>query len=281
MDDPVVFSQFLQNTLGITTPRVLTEITNFSETFQELLSATDSDIDTFVKETHSSNSARTANQRVLIPAATITSLKCILFELRDRDMCIALPNLTILQHLDQNQLTIMKNNRRTALSMDAVRRNQKLPDMTVPKLTATNFEQFNTAFSAVVRRQMSLSGASLSYLLRDNAVGNYDVLWPTREDKLHNCLRFDGPIFKDDSESLYSLVVQHIGSTGVGSNIVNQYKISKNGRQCYIELKAHFHNTSYIENNAAAANKTLSECKYYGDRRTSLCSHRGAENNQI
>ena len=126
--------------------------------------------------------------------------------------------------------------------MDAVRRNQKLPDMTVPKLIATNFEQFNTAFSSVVQRQMSLSGASLSYLLRDDAVGNYDAHWPTREDKLHHCLRLDGSIFKDDSQSLYSLMVQRIGSTGVGSNIVNKFQISKNGRQCHVELKAHFQN---------------------------------------
>ena len=96
MDDPVIFLQFLQNTLGITTPRVSTEITNFAETFRELLAASDVVIDTFAKETHSSNLARTANQRVLIHVATDTVLKRILFELRDRDMCNSLPNLVTL-----------------------------------------------------------------------------------------------------------------------------------------------------------------------------------------
>ena len=267
MDDDNLFELFLQNTLSIANRRVRDEITNFVETFRDLLATTDADIDTFVKETHSSNSARPANAKILIPASSVKALKSLLFELRDRDKCNALPSAPILDNIDDAQLTVMKNNRRTALGIETMRKSQNLPDMAVPKLTSSNFETFNTAFSSAVRRQMSLAGVSLSYLLRDHDVGNYEALWLTREEKLQNCLKFEGPLFQDDTETLYTLLVQHIGTTGVGSNIVIKYKVTKDGRACYVELKRHFQNATYIENKATAANKVIAETKYYGDRR--------------
>ena len=267
MDDENLLEEFLRDTLSVQSRRVRDSITEFTPTFRDLLSTTDDDIDTFVKETHSSNSARAANQKILIPASAVTSLKSVLFELNDRDLCDALPNAATLQGINAAQLVTMKNNRRSAIQMVAMRRYQKLPDMQVPKLLSTNFEEFNTSFSSAVRRQVSLSGISLSYLLRDNIPANYDANWPTREDKLRHCLRFNGPIYEDDNESLYSFLVQHIGTIGVGSNIVNKYKTSKDGRACYLELTDHFKNDTYLENKATAANKSIVEAKYYGDRR--------------
>lgn len=207
MDDDNIFEVFLRDRLGLQNRRVRDAITEFITTFRDLLASTDEDIDTFVKETHSSNSARAANQKVLIPTSAVTSLKSVLFELRDRDKCDALPNAAALTGIDGAQLTLLKNNRRTSINMENMRKTQQLPDMTVPKLTNSNFETFNTSFQSAIRRQMSLSGVSLAYLLRDNEVGNYDSNWTTREDRLHGCLKFSGPIYKDDRESLYSLLV--------------------------------------------------------------------------
>ena len=126
MDDDNLFELFLQNTLSITTGRVRDEITSFVATFRDLLATTDNDIDTFVKETHNSNSARNANTKILIPASAVTSLKSLLFELQARDNCNALPNAAILANIDEAQLIAMKNNRRTAIGMETVRRSQKL-----------------------------------------------------------------------------------------------------------------------------------------------------------
>ena len=261
MDDKNLFEEFLRDTLRIQSRRVRDSITEFISTFRDLLSSADDDIYTFVKETHSSNSARAANQKILIPASAVTSLKSILFELNDRDMCDAFPTAAILRNINDAQLVTMKNNRRSAIQMVAMRRSQKLPDMQVPKLLSTNFEEFNTSFSSAVRRQVSLSGVSLSYLLRDNVPAHYEANWPTREEKLRHCLKFNGPIYDDDNQSLYSFLVQHIGTTGVGSNIVNTYKSSRN------DLVDHFKNDTYLENKATAANKSIVEAKYYGDRR--------------
>ena len=63
------------------------------------------------------------------------------------------------------------------------------------------------------------------------------------------------------------LLVQHIGTTGTGSNIVRKHQINKNGRSCYVEIKSHFQNASYKENLASAVENKIRDAKYYGDRR--------------
>ena len=63
------------------------------------------------------------------------------------------------------------------------------------------------------------------------------------------------------------MLVEHIGTTGWGSNLVIKHKRLKDGRRRYMELKSHFHNEAYKQNLLTAANKSLSEVKYYGERR--------------
>ena len=58
----------------------------------------------------------------------------------------------------------------------------KLPEVVVSKLTATNYEEFSTAFTAVVARTIGMNGLSLDYLML-KMIGNYMVAWPTRTDK--------------------------------------------------------------------------------------------------
>ena len=112
----------------------------------------------------------------------------------------------------------------------------KLPEVVVPKLTATNYEIFNTAFTAVVTRTIGMNGLPLDYLMRET-VGNYEVAWPTRTDKLKNCILFRGASFTQDRETLYSLYVQYVSTDGIGSNIINKHIRSKNGRQCYLDFE--------------------------------------------
>ena len=125
----------------------------------------------------------------------------------------------------------------------------------------------NNFFTSVVGRQYSLAGIFLNYLLRDQEVGNYKANWPTCEEKKRFCIKLNRSRYKSDTESLYSLLVEHIGTTGCGSNLVLKHKYFKDGRRYYMELKLHFHNEAYKGNLATAANKSLSEAKYYGKRR--------------
>ena len=79
-------------------------------------------------------------------------LKSILFKLKDRQLCDAFTDATIITAIYAGQLNIMRRIRRSTLDDMASKKNVKLPDIRVPKLTNTNFEDWNTAFSSVVGR---------------------------------------------------------------------------------------------------------------------------------
>ena len=267
MDNQQAFQHFIQTTLNVNVVRVRDTIYDFVDTFGALLSVTDNDIDSFVKDTHSSNSGRAAAAKVLIPAKVSIALKAVLFELKDRELCAALPDLPTLQAIDNAQLTIMRGNRNKSIEMSDMRNNQSPPDMVVPKLSATNFEDFNLAFSGAARRQIGIAGFPLDYLLREDDIGNYAVNWPTREERIKMCIALTGQIFNEDSESLYNLLVQYVGTTGTGSNIITRHKNSKNGRKCYVELKNHFMTASYGERKAQMAEKSIRDLTYSGEKR--------------
>ena len=107
----------------------------------------------------------------------------------------------------------------------------------------------------------------LDYLLREEKIGHYEANWPTREEKLRFCIKLNGSHYKSDTESLNSLLVEHIRTTGCGSNLLLKHKRVKDGRRCYMELKSHFHNEAYKQNLATATNKSLGEVKYYSEQR--------------
>ena len=236
MNDPAIFANFLEIVLQIRPTRVRVEIITFIESFEDLLNSSDDEIDAFVKEVHSGNSARASNAKILISSSVVLGLKSILFELKDRDMCDALPNATVLRGLDANQLSSMRKLRRLALINQSLRKEISLPDMKVLKLTAQTFDDWNTSFTSVVGRQHSLVEISLDYLLKDEEVGNYEANWPTREDKLKFYIRLSGSRYKSDTESLYSLLVEHVGTTGCGSNLVIKHKRFKDDRRFQVPL---------------------------------------------
>ena len=88
--------------------------------------------------------------KILIGSSTVLGLKSILFELKDRDMCDALPNKTILRGLEVSQLPSVRKLRRRALINQSLRKEISLPDMKVPKLTAQTFDDWNTSFTSAV-----------------------------------------------------------------------------------------------------------------------------------
>ena len=119
----------------------------------------------------------------------------------------------------------------------------------------------------MVGLQHSLAGISLDTLLRDQEIGDFKANWPTRGEKFRFCIKLYRSQYKSDTESLYSLLVDHIRTIGCGSNLVIKHKRFKDGRCCYMELKSHFHNEACKQNFATATNKSLSEVEYYGERR--------------
>ena len=79
MDDSVVFTNLMRNTLRVTTQWIINAITNFVEYFGELLALNDGGIDNFSKDTHSVNNARAAAQRILTSNIVSQELKSMFF----------------------------------------------------------------------------------------------------------------------------------------------------------------------------------------------------------
>ena len=242
INDPTIFAKFFENVLQVRPVRVRDEIITFVERFEDLLSSSDDEIDAFVKEVHNGNSARSSNAKLLIVSSIVLGLKRILFELKDRDMCGALLNATILRGLDAYQVSSMRKLRRRALINQSLRKEISLPDMRVPKLTARTFDNWNTSFLNCGRAATQSRIISLDYLLSDEEACNYDANWPTREDKSRFYIKLSDSRYKSDTQSLYSLLVEHIQTTGCGSKLVIKHKRVKDGSRCYMELNSHFHN---------------------------------------
>ena len=95
MDDPLIFSTFLTDRCGMIA-RARTEVITFVDTFDALLTVTDTDIDIFVKSTHAANTARANNNKILISPNAVLTMNAILFELQDRLMCESLPTIVML-----------------------------------------------------------------------------------------------------------------------------------------------------------------------------------------
>ena len=108
-------------------------------------------------------------------------LKIILFQLKYRQLCDALPDTTIINAIYAGQLNIMRRLRRSALDDMASKKNVNLPDIKVPKLNNTNFEYWNNAFSSVVGRKYSLADVTIDCLLRDKDIGDYNFAWSSRD----------------------------------------------------------------------------------------------------
>ena len=97
----------------------------------------------------------------------------------------------------------------------------KLPEITVPKLTAENYDIFTTTFCYLIGRNIGMNGIPIDYFMR-GVTDNYNSTWTNWEVKLNNCLLHTGNYFKNENITLYSLYSQYIGTKGVGSNIINE-----------------------------------------------------------
>ena len=266
MDDPIIFANFLEHNAGIINVHAQNAVIAFIHTFRDLLSSTDSEINTFVQNTHSSNSARARN-KISIPPGSVIALQAMLFELKDRQSCGALPTAETFAAMTIQQLTSLKQARSTAIEHKKNRANTTLSAMTVPKFTGVNYDEFMTSFTTLANRQIGLNDLPLDYLMREQDPSPYNGIFSSREDKMRSCILFQGDNFKVDRESLYSLFIEHIGTTGTGSSIVNKFKTNRNGYLCYNEFKSHFANATYLQNKATSANASITAACYQGVRR--------------
>ena len=89
----------------------------------------------------------------------------------------------------------------------------KLPEITVPKLTADNYEIFNTTFYYIIGRTIGMNVIPIDYFMRDVS-RNYNYPWTNRKDKLKNCLLHTGN-FSRMTTSLCTRFILSISATKV------------------------------------------------------------------
>ena len=175
MDDQAVFRAFLVTHCDITEGRHLTELLTFVDTFRGLLGTSDDEIDEFVKNTHSTNSARTTNQRILIQTGTVIKLKSLLFELRDRERCGVLPNEVMFASIDGPQLDVMRIQCSSAIEDAKKKKEAALPTIVMPSFLGPNFEAFLLKFRELATRTQGRYGIGLDYLMRTSD-GQYNAV---------------------------------------------------------------------------------------------------------
>jgi hypothetical protein len=91
------------------------------------------------------------------------------------------------------------------------------------------------AFINLASQTIGVNELPLDYLLRDHD-GNYNAQYDTSEACLKACIVLNGDNFCTGSAQLYSLLNEHVGTTGIGSNFIQQYERTRNGYKCYKKI---------------------------------------------
>ena len=78
--------------------------------------------------------------------------------------------------------------------------------MKLPTLIGTNVEEFGLYFLTVFRRQNYLIVIPLDYLLRTDAVKNYNAALNYCEEKIQFCAKLQVQDFNDYAETLHNIV---------------------------------------------------------------------------
>ena len=269
MNDIVIFNDFVQNVLGETVARTRNAIVAFVPSFETLLNTTDAEIETFVSNTHSGNSGRAANAKIIISPSTVIGLQSIRFELKDRRLCNSLPNAATLTAITAVELALLRQTRSQAREQEKNRDDTKsTTNMKIPKFTIDNFDEFMVAFTNKAKRMIGVNKLPIDYVIRTNTnPANYTAQYASREEKLKACIQLRGDNYQIDNDSIYSLYVEHIGTSDIGSSIVNRFNTTRNGRQCHLDFINHYANSTHIENKATEANNILKNTVYLGVRR--------------
>ena len=107
----------------------------------------------------------------------------------------------------------------------------------------------------------------MDYLLKSDTVGNYDAAWNSREEKLKFLTAYKDKPF---AETVNNILVQYFGTSGTGKNLVSCYTMSRNGLNCYLELKGDFKTKAYEETKASKSNAILQSGHYDVKRKFTL-----------
>ncbi len=90
-----------------------------------------------------------------------------------------------------------------------------LGEVTIPKLTGIKWMEFKTAMTESLSQIIEKNKIPLTYLIREDEVGNFNAPYSNQMEHLISCTAHRGATFMGNNSNLYSLIVQHTKGTEV------------------------------------------------------------------
>ena len=178
-----------------------------------------------------------------------------------------MPDLVTLEAIDANSLRTLVPNRTQAQETEKRLKSSDKGEVEIPTLSSANFEDIEQKIKSAASRRVGATGIPLYYILRTDALGNYDTVWSNRLDKLKHCINLYGDDYTLDNYTLYDMLVGCIKTGSTGHTTLASYTVSKNGRQVLHNLQSMFVTTSTRDNKTSTANATIAGAFYDENKR--------------
>lgn len=257
MDDPNFRNSFLRDTFRFTIRKSNIFQQGIGDTFIDLINATEDDINSFLTSNNYANRTRINDMTCNYDASHIRLIKALQFELKDRRAYNSLPDLVTLEAIDANSLHTLVSNRTEAQETEKRLKPSDKGEVEIPTFSSANFEDIEQKIKSATSRRVGTAGIPLDYILRTDAICNYDAVWSNRLDKLKHCINLYGNEYALDNYTLYDMLVGCIKTGSTGHATLASYKVSKNGRQVLHDIQSMFVTTSTRNNKASTANATI------------------------
>ena len=265
MNSAADFTTLLTN-IGFANADQRNEIINQGlQTLEDLSDLSSEELKAVFLENKNSNRRRVLANQISLPVLACTKLEAVRYELELRTMCGSPMNQAQVQAL--NNAEAKKLARQKKQREEGLERSADLPNPEVPKLSRTNWRAVRDAFLELLSRKVGANGITLNYVIRANAVGNYDdPRHTTLNQKLVACALVEGPKYDTDAHDVYSLLSTTFADTEA-EGIIKRHKNTRNARQAWKDIKVHFESTSFKNVLKTDALNMIRSSKYTGPKK--------------
>ena len=235
------------------------------DSISELANLPPKDLDQAINNLHKALATQAnARDQVRLNATKCISLHSIRLHFLDRINCgagLLAPKIIAIDRTDLNTF------RSDYLEATLYQEDTKgLSTVTITKLVTTKWNEFKSTMTESLSRITGKNKIPLTYLIRDEDVGNFDATYDNRTDRLVQCITLSGAAYKHDNGDLYSLLIQHTeGSEGYA--IVEDNEKRRNGRKAWKDMLKHFEGSTFKERTSQEAAGMLRNASYSGPRR--------------
>jgi hypothetical protein len=267
MNEIEAFTSFLTEGIGLTLPRQRAAIVNYGyDTCRGLMDASTEGIKTVFENISRANRDLDERSTVHIREQIKQRFYGARLEFLMRITCGAEINNDYLQSLTTADVDGFVRKHNLWKEYKTAANNMTLPNVTIPTLTKTNWKVFSQSMTELLTRQRGTYSIPLNYVIRPDAVGDYDIDYGSTEDQLRNCLLLRGGNYRSDNSVVWSLLSEHTTGTEAES-IVKRFHLSRNGRTAWLALISHMESTSYLDNLKSSAMASLAAAIYNGERK--------------